>query len=779
MTHPAASFGEHTIASEPALPPACWKAGPSRRTVSCVIVACVVGIVLLLGLGRLVVAAWPTHLEIAGSGRSLEISVDGVGSLVELPAPVVAVRPMTPVRYRREHQIDGSDSTNMFTFSPGYFNEFGTSPYYVFQAWLREEWRYSRWANLEVTDGNGVWVARQAYPTDEINIPVPATFRLRIDLERPEIPRVLELIDADQRLLLLEVNRNDKYVRLGRQRMPERSDLYFTFYPRDLRAPLATLLDLLTRAAALALGLVLAVGLVAALAPSPVRWLPGARTLAVCTVSGVAIFLAASWYVGTALFERTPHILDGIAYLFQAKTFAGGSLTVAPAPVTDTFTVPFSTVHHGRWFAQYPPGTAATLAPGVLAGAPWLVQPVLAALTVVLVVLTVRRQYGDGTALLVALLLVTSPFLLLTAGSFLSHVPALFFAMISVYAVRRYAERPTASWAALVGLGLALALLTREIVPVLFGSTLILAGAVRAAPMRGRALLLDAVIVGLALLFSVMLYLAYNWAVTDDPLTLPRLLVNGRDRWGFGSGIGFYNEHTLASGLVNSEEQLVSLGFSLAGWPFGFSLALMLLPFILRRASSWDAAHGCLVAFYVVAYAAYFYHGVTFGPRYYFEALPSMLILSVRGFGALTDTVTGWLVAFGYVQPWWRARQAAGLLFVALLACNLTYYLPRQAALYARFSGYPGGGPALDQNIGYDLSGRVSRLDNALVVTDDWWYYTLYFAVMNCPRLDCATIFTHAGDDQTREALRREYSTRQWYSVIERRGVLVIEPGSP
>jgi hypothetical protein len=181
----------------------------------------------------------------------------------------------------------------------------------------------------------------------------------------------------------------------------------------------------------------------------------------------------------------------------------------------------------------------------------------------------------------------------------------------------------------------------------------------------------------------------------------------------------------------------------------------------------------------VVAYAAYFYHGIAFGPRYYFEALPSMLILIVRGFAALTDTLTAWLLAFGYRQPWWRARQAAGLLFVALLCCNHVYFLPRQATLYAGFTGLPGGGPVLDRQIGRDLSGRVPLLENALVVTDEWWLYMAYFAAMNCPRLDCPTIFANVGDDETRDVLRVMYPNRRWYTVTDRRGVLTIEPAAP
>lgn len=774
-------FQGDDIASPLARSSVSWPPHPSRLLVSCLIVGCMVAMSMLLLLGRLAVRQWPVELELVGGGPVLIVTVEGVSQRVDLTVPLVAVRPAVPVAYRREHQIDGSDSTNMFTFSSRYFSEFGASPYYQFQAWLRDEQRYSRWTGLELMDGAGRVLARQDDPPDEINIPVPTEFRLRINLERPEIPRYLELIDAEERLLFLEVNRNDKYVRVGRQRNQDQSDLARWYFPRGVATPLATLFDLFTRSLALALGLVLVVGVVAALAPAPgcLRWLPGSRTLAVGTALGSVWLLAASWYVATALFERAPHILDAISYLFQAKTFAGGAFWAPPPLVNDAFTIPFATVYQERWFSQYPPGTAATLMLGVLAGAPWLVQPVLAVGAVILATLAVRRQYGPGTALLVLALLVTSPFLLLNAGSFLSHVPALLFAMVAMYAVTRYADRPSARWAALTGLGLALTLLTREMVPILYGATLILTGIVQAAPKRGRTVLLDMLIVGLVFAGGALTYLAFNAAVTGSPWLLPRLAVNGADRWGFGTGIGFYGEHTIASGLVNTEEQLVSLGFTLTGWPFGFALALMALPFLLRRANRWDLAHGSLVGFYVVAYAAYFYHGIAFGPRYYFEALPSMLILIVRGLGALTDTLTSWLLAFGYPQPWWRARQASGLLLAALLTCNLVYFLPRQATLYAGFTGLPGGGPVLDQQIGLEFSGRVSRLENALVVIDEWWLYMAYFAAMNCPRLDCPTIFAHAGDDETREVLRRMYPDRRWYTAVDRRGTLTIEPAAP
>jgi hypothetical protein len=55
----------------------------------------------------------------------------------------------------------------------------------------------------------------------------------------------------------------------------------------------------------------------------------------------------------------------------------------------------------------------------------------------------------------------------------------------------------------------------------------------------------------------------------------------------------------------------------------------------------------------------------------------------------------------------------------------------------------------------------------------------MYFSALNCPRLDCPTIFAYAGDEQTREALREEFPGRRWYDVRNRTGVLRIEQAGP
>src|SRR5205814_1786373 len=96
----------------------------------------------------------------------------------------------------------------------------------------------------------------------------------------------------------------------------------------------------------------------------------------------------------------------------QAKVFALGRLWVPTPQLPEFFVHEFVVMRDGRWFAKYPPGFPAILSLGVLAGVPWLVNPVAAALAVLATFRLGAASHGRGTALVAALLLGLSPFFL-------------------------------------------------------------------------------------------------------------------------------------------------------------------------------------------------------------------------------------------------------------------------------------------------------------------------------------------------------------------------------
>ena len=184
------------------------------------------------------------------------------------------------------------------------------------------------------------------------------------------------------------------------------------------------------------------------------------------------VAFAASTYVTVAIFDKMPHIYDAQSYYFQAKLFAEGVFYVPTPPDRLAFDVPFTVWEAGKWFTMYTPGASLVLAIGMKLGAPWLVGPILAMGGVLLTYAAASRQFGGRTALLAAALMASSPFLHLQAGSFMSHVPGMFWGALVLYAAVRYVERRAIGWAMLGATALGCLFLTRELSAIVYGLTL-------------------------------------------------------------------------------------------------------------------------------------------------------------------------------------------------------------------------------------------------------------------------------------------------------------------
>ncbi len=762
-------------------------------------------LLLLIAAGNLLLGSFPSRLEIWGDGTGAVVAVDGSSRLLSLDSPLRAVRFPPAESFRREYQVDGSDGTNSLNLDPVYFTAISSTPYYRFQAFLRDEGSYSRWRRLEIRDaaGQSVGGGLQAEGGAEIELPEP--FSLSAELYRLEVPRTVQLLDASDNRFQIEINRNDRYWRvteLATGSAPR--EVMRSYFPEDWRPPAAEIGYLLTRVTALALALVLLVVAIGAV----VGWLarlpaweiigvprlrrdarvPGWKSAAIQRMAAALPWLAAAValvggsYSAVALFDRAPHILDAVSYYFQGKLLASGALAAPAPPVPEAFPTPFTVVHDGGWFSQYPPGAPLVLAAGFLLGVPWLMEPLLAAAATLLVYGIGCRQYGGRIALLAALLMATSPFLALQAGSFMSHVPAMFFITLYLYAATRYLEAPAKGWALVGALGLGSAFLTRESSALMYGLPVGLYVAAKVYGHHREGALRDLGIVAATLATFGVAYMLYNWALTGSPLLPPRGLFFGGDRFGFGTDVGFYGRHNLAAGLVNADELLTSLTLYLFGWPFYFSVALIALPFLLGRATVWDRLHGLVFGLYVVAYVGYFYHGIALGPRYYFEALPSLALLAARGFVVLAGRGGSILNSFTGQDSQRYARFASTGLLVALMGCNLLYFWPRQMELYHGFTGLPGGkGPELGDFVQRGLVGRTVEVPNALITTDDWWVYSVYLAPLNSPSLDSNAVLALIRGRKEGDRLRAAYPGRDLYRVVlDRNGKLSLaREGAP
>ncbi len=286
--------------------------------------------------------------------------------------------------------------------------------------------------------------------------------------------------------------------------------------------------------------------------------------------------------LASVVFARIPHVQDSVAQLFQARIFARGRLW-APSPPLKEFFNYTQMINDGRWYSQYPPGHALLLVPGVWIGAPWLINPLLAGIGVFASVLLARELFGSPVARITGMLAVLSPFLVLMAAEFMSHVSG--FAVLTLFLLLyfRILRHGRSRDGAIAGGLFALAILIRPYTAVAAAAPILLHGAWRAR--LDRRLLGPAVWIVAGGAAGLVLFGLYNWGTTGSPFVPGYVKLYGPSH-GLGFGKGTWGPpHTLTRGLEGSGQQIEALNSALFGWPLSslWPLVLALLPISIVR----------------------------------------------------------------------------------------------------------------------------------------------------------------------------------------------------
>lgn len=363
-----------------------------------------------------------------------------------------------------------------------------------------------------------------------------------------------------------------------------------------------------------------------------------------------------------------PHVEDGLAYLFEAKSLLAGGLSIPLPPVPGAFEARFCWVMQsgGRMFGIFPPGWPLLLAIGASVDLGWLVNPLLAGAVVWLVGdSTSDRRLGTWAAWLLA----GSPFFLLQAASYLSHTATLFWIVLGLCALRRV-DRPVD--AALVGLAVGMCFATRYAEGLLLGLVALGAAVQRRPPARCW------LVAAAAMLPGIVLVVADNVAKTGSPELTPvehfYTVEYGApvNRPGFGADRGLVWDHSLGAGhsllegLWNSNAnawELNRLGF---GWACG-SLALALVGLLWARRAALDRRWLVYGGGIILIYTAYWYHGIAFGPRFWHPLIVPLCLATVAGARVLLD----WLGGRREVH-----RRRLGALFVCATAAAWLGFVP-------------------------------------------------------------------------------------------------------
>ena len=355
----------------------------------------------------------------------------------------------------------------------------------------------------------------------------------------------------------------------------------------------------------------------------------GAAGWTIAAIALATVFAAFASGVVRNELDASHRIPDGAGYRFQAEVFALGRIAAPAPPMPESFRPSLTVVRDGKWFAQYYPGFSLVLAAFVRLGVDWLVNPVGGALLVLGTFLLGRRLFSNAAGLVGALLVASSPLTLALATTYLSHT---WCAALLVFAgVLALGGRDTGTLPRIVAAGFLFgwAVATRPYTALLLGWPFALIVLLRGLPFA-------LAFAGGALPWVVALP-AWNHYLVGDPWSSPYDLLFPHHRLGFHEiparrGIlpdRVIDRYDLEVARLVTLRQIESARDTIL--PLAHGAAAVILPIALlkqmRRAGIVLLLLPlCLLGGYFLYPGSMGRSATMFGPRYYSEAMPALLL---------------------------------------------------------------------------------------------------------------------------------------------------------
>lgn len=332
--------------------------------------------------------------------------------------------------------------------------------------------------------------------------------------------------------------------------------------------------------------------------------------------------LALTLLVEFRTLRNFPNSGDEYSYFVSAELFASGRLSVPSPPHLEFFEFTH-VINDGKFYGKYPPGWPALLAVGVRLGVPWLVNPVIGALTLLALERLARRHFSVEVANTALLMCAANPYFIFNSASYFSHSSCLLFLTLFLHFVFNCAENPRdrISWL-LLGVGAGAAFLIRPFTSVIFFLPCFAYLGFRILKDRPlRDSLRGAAIAAAPVAVCAMLFFGYNRAQTGnffvqpfqkyDPGDAPSLPRDGED-WS-----------------KRFQTHVVLRLWQLNRW-LPLSVLLLLVGAGIRRLRQDAKLRTCLVCFGAMFVAFFCYWGdgiVQYGPRYLYECFGPLLLV--------------------------------------------------------------------------------------------------------------------------------------------------------
>ena len=307
--------------------------------------------------------------------------------------------------------------------------------------------------------------------------------------------------------------------------------------------------------------------------------------LAALSLVALSFFMTA--LISRTVFERLPHLEDELAYVYQARLFANGDMTIDIPEPRRAFWQPFVIDYReeGNRFGKYSPGWPLILALGVIFNQLWLINAFTAALTVALTYRLGREIYHPDVGVIAAALVTFSPMALLLNATLMSHTTSLTLFTLFMYAYWRIEKKKRALlWGTVAGIALGLLVISRPLTAIGVTTPFILWSVLRLARsfMDDRQLEREENVTGVSLqhilgtlkplvalgvvTIVISLFIPFfNYSATGSPTTNLYLEWWDYDQPGFGECCG-RNGHTIVKGVRHTRFDLSLAAADLFGW---------------------------------------------------------------------------------------------------------------------------------------------------------------------------------------------------------------------
>jgi hypothetical protein len=331
----------------------------------------------------------------------------------------------------------------------------------------------------------------------------------------------------------------------------------------------------------------------------------------------IVAFAATVMIVALVVLQQFPNSSDEYVYVYQAETLSSGKLYYQAPPIEKSFGFNHIAQKDGIAVGRFPPGWPLVLSLFLFLGIPGaLVNPILAIISLIIFYRLSSKIYNHHVALWGLVLLTCSGFFLFNSASFFSHTACLLEALLMVYFFYEYLETKNPWRAILTGVFLSLIFLTRYYTAFV----LFLPLACYLLYRQKLKAVLSFILIGVGALPLVAFLFYYNYAITGNALSPVTV-------WAYkDEGLGFVNGHTLAKGVEHIVRRLIMFMY----WASPILLFLYFFYLVKKLRSPAQRTFSPEDYFFVLLIVGYLFYyeigGNQYGPRFYYEAFPFVIL---------------------------------------------------------------------------------------------------------------------------------------------------------